>query len=469
MKSRLSSKYQPITLEYPSDLYLRKWVEPYKQRISSVPRNIYFKFWNKKEVVKGRLSGDLFSKCLRHWVYCINRPGWLHKKGSRCAGTHTNCDEPSYEFCTCLWCPSKFVKAHIVHIEATRTWVNTKTKNWTNQTLTPFYVFFLPYSFFALQYLMNLEDQHLTEAQKPTAEIGFTFANRPIMELGCPTRALRLGIPQGAADLNFSSATEAQRFLEGTRQTLHQLQDTLQGHIDSHEGGLFTCSASCHAKGTWVVLIWAYLGMRRGEADLSRLEPPQDRVAAHTRELIPVELVDKVIQSSQSGLARVEHGCGDLCTAGYCNTATASETARRLLQEIQQNVNDLCLLSRKPEFLERNAILGELKLAREIWEKGQEYWVRVSSQVHFIRATKHQLEGQRLGVRAYGGTPLLTYQTLPEALATGFKMTVKEFSQAFGLGALKTLSKPKVFSLGAIKTLRKPKAFSPRGHENRKT
>ena len=80
MKSRLSAKYQPITLEYPSDLYLRKWVEPYKERITSVPRNIYFKFWNKKEVVKGRLSGDLFYKCLRHWVYCINRPGWLHKR-----------------------------------------------------------------------------------------------------------------------------------------------------------------------------------------------------------------------------------------------------------------------------------------------------------------------------------------------------------------------------------------------------
>ena len=434
MKSRLSSKYRPITLEYPSDLYLRKWSEPYKERITSVPRYIYFKFWNKREVVKGRFVGDVFSECLRHWVYCVKRPGWLHKKGSRCADTHSDCDERSYEFCTCLWCPSKFVKAHIVHIEATRTWVDTKTKNWTHNTLTPFYVFFLPYAFHALQFLMNLEDKQLTEAQKPGAEAGFTFAQRPIMELGCPTRALRLGLPQGAADLNFSSAEEARRFLDGTRQTLRQLQDTLQGHIDSYEGGLFTCSAGCHTKGTWVVLIWAYLGMRERKGDLSRFEPPQDRVAAHTRELIPVELVEKVVQASQSGSAYIEHGCGDLCTAGYCNGAAASETARRLLQEIQQGVKDLCLLSRKPEFLERNAILEELRLAREIWERGQEFWVRISSQVHFIRATEQQLEGKRLRVRAYGGTPLLTYQTLPEALATAFKTTVEEFSQAFGLG-----------------------------------
>ena len=434
MKSRLSSKYRPITLEYPSDLYLRKWIEPYKERVTSVPRNIYFKFWNKREVVKGRFVGDIFRECLRHWVYCVKRPGWLHKKGSRCADTHSDCDERSYEFCTCLWCPSKFVKAHIVHVEATRTWVNTKTKNWTHNTLTPFYVFFLPYAFFALQFLMNLEDKQLTEAQKPGAEAGFTFAQRPIMELGCPTRALRLGLPQGAADLNFGSVEEARRFLDGTRQTLRQLQDTLQGHVDSYEGGLFTCSAGCHTKGTWVVLIWAYLGMREKKGDLSRFEPPQDRVAAHTKELIPVELVEKVVQASQSGLAYIEHGCGDICTAGYCNTASASETARRLLQEIQQNVKDLCLLSRKPEFLERNAILEELRLAREIWERGQEFWVRISSQVHFIRATEQQLEGQRLRVRAYGGTPLLTYQTLPEALATAFKTTVEEFSQSFGLG-----------------------------------
>ena len=144
--------------------------------------------------------------------------------------------------------------------------------------------------------------------------------------------------------------------------------------------------------------------------------------------------MEKVVQASQSGSAYIEHGCGDLCTAGYCNGAAASETARRLLQEIQQGVKDLCLLSRKPEFLERNAILEELRLAREIWERGQEFWVRISSQVHFIRATEQQLEGKRLRVRAYGGTPLLTYQTLPEALATAFKTTVEEFSQAFGLG-----------------------------------
>ena len=133
---------------------------------------------------------------------------------------------------------------------------------------------------------MNLEDKQLTEAQKPGAEAGFTFAQRPIMELGCPTRALRLGLPQGAADLNFGSVEEARRFLDGTRQTLRQLQDTLQGHVDSYEGGLFTCSAGCHTKGTWVVLIWAYLGMREKKGDLSRFEPPQDRVAAHTKELI---------------------------------------------------------------------------------------------------------------------------------------------------------------------------------------
>ena len=129
MKSRLSSRKQ---IDYPTDLYLRKWIEPYKERITSVPRNIYFKFWNKREVVKGRFVGDLFSECLRHWVYCTQRPGWLHKKGSRCADTHKDCDERSYEFCTCLWCPSKFVTAHIVNVEATRTWVNTKTKNWTH-------------------------------------------------------------------------------------------------------------------------------------------------------------------------------------------------------------------------------------------------------------------------------------------------------------------------------------------------
>ena len=95
MKSRLSSKYRPITLEYPSDLYLRKWAEPYKEWVTSVPRNIYFKFWNKREVVKGRFVGDIFSECLRHWVYCVKRPGWLHKKGSRCADTHSDCDERS--------------------------------------------------------------------------------------------------------------------------------------------------------------------------------------------------------------------------------------------------------------------------------------------------------------------------------------------------------------------------------------
>ena len=411
---------------YPTDLYMRKWMEPYKQRVTTTPRDIFFKFWNRKEIITGRIEGIIYSECLFHWVICDKKPGRLHRKG--CGGTHASCDRETYEFCTCLLCPLKYVTAYILHISAART----LKKNWSHQYLTPFHTFFLPYAFHALQFLMDLEDQNLPDGQAP--EAGFTFSNRGMTDLGCPARNIRLGLQQGIGDLDFASPAEANRYFYETKQALGQLGETLQNYEDAFEGGLFHCAAACHGKGAWLVLVWAHLGMKGGERDLSRLETPQQRVAAHSRDLIPPELVEKVVIASQSGTSCIEHGCGNVCQGSYCNMTKASEAAKRLLKEIQQGVNELCLLSRKPEFLERAAVLGELKLARETWERGQEFWIRISSQTHFIRATPFHLEGRKLGVRTHGGAPLMTLQSLAEALNSGFKTTIKEFSQSFGLG-----------------------------------